>query len=49
MAAKFDEHLATLQSDYEFVLKEMKHEAVRHRELQKAIAAKPSEDDIWLN
>jgi hypothetical protein len=41
MAAKFDEHLATLQSDYKFVLKEMKREAVRYREFEKAIAPKP--------
>jgi hypothetical protein len=35
-------------SDYEKVIREIKSDAVRYRAIEDALAAKPSEDDVWL-
>jgi hypothetical protein len=41
--AGFDEHLA-LQSDYQYAMKEMKRDALRYREIDEALKAKPDDD-----
>jgi hypothetical protein len=48
MARRFDEHLSELQSDYEVVIKEMRREQQRYRDIDEALRARPGPDDIWL-
>ena len=48
-ARNFDEQLGELQSDYEFMIKEMRREQKRYADIDAALRAKPGDDDIWLN
>jgi hypothetical protein len=48
MARRFDGHLGELQDDYEKVIKQMRAEQSRYNQIDAALRAKPSDDDIWL-
>jgi hypothetical protein len=45
MTAMFDPKPGELYEDYDAAIREMR----RCKDIESALAAKPSEDDIWLN
>jgi hypothetical protein len=49
MAARFDDCLADLQHDYKSLERELRSEQHRSTAIERALAAQPGPDDIWLN
>ena len=47
MAQNFDQKLAELASDYERMIRAMRSEQDRYRQIDEALKAQPGPDDIW--
>jgi hypothetical protein len=49
MAEGFDQKLAEIANDYEKLIREMRREQQRYKDIDAALKATPGDDDVWLN
>jgi hypothetical protein len=49
MAHNFEAKLAELAGDYEHMIREMRREQQRYKDIDDALKATRGDDDIWLN
>jgi hypothetical protein len=49
MARNFDQKLLELAGDYERMIRAMRGEQQRYKDIDAALKAQPGPDDVWLN
>jgi hypothetical protein len=49
MARNFDRKLAEIANEYEKMIREMRRDQQRYKDIDSALKATRSDDDVWLN